>query len=368
MKIDAVEVALYGLPPHRPMRDSIQALTQIQLIMVRVRADSGAEGLGFSYTIGVGGGAAAAFTRDELAPRLLGQEALQTAALWERLWWGTNSVTRGGLGAVGRAACDIALWDLKARVAGLPLARLLGGARDRLPVYTTDVGWLNFPLEQVVDEAVAAVARGFRGVKIKVGKPSAAEDARRVAAVRQAIGPEVALMVDANQAWTAAEAISRGRRLEEFNLGWLEEPLPAEDVGGHALVRQALRLPVALGETLYSSAAFREYAERGAVGIMQPDVGRVGGVTEWMRVAGLAAAYNLHLAPHYLMELHLQLAAAVPNALWVEYIPSLDAVLAEPLRLVDGHFQVPDRPGHGVLFDWEKLARFQLGDTARLSA
>ena len=337
MKIDAVEVALYGVPPHRTMRDSIQGVTQVQLVVARVRADQGAEGLEFSYTIGVGGSAAAAFTR-------------------------------GGLGAVGRAAVDVALWDLKARVAGLPLATLLGGARDRLPVYNTDVGWLNAPLEAMVDESVAAVERGFRGIKIKVGKPSPAEDVRRVAAVRQAIGPDVALMVDANQAWTAAEAISRGRRLEEFNLGWLEEPLPADDVGGHAQVRQALSMPLAIGETLYSSQTFREYAERGAVSIMQPDVGRVGGVTEWMRVANLASTYNMHVSPHYLMEIHLHLAAAVPNALWVEYIPPLDAVLSEPLQLVDGHFVVPDRPGHGVVFDWEKLGRYQMGETARVRA
>lgn len=361
MKIDAVDVALYGVPPHRPMSDSIQSLTQIQLILVTIKSDDGAQGLGYSYTIGVGGSAVAAYVRDELAPRLLGEPALDTIGLWERLFWGTNSVARGGIGAVGRAAVDIALWDLKAHLANLPLYRLLGGVRDRLPVYNTDIGWLNFPVEQMVDEAVAAVDQGFTGLKIKVGKPSAAEDVRRLAAVRTAVGPEIALMVDANQIWTAAEAINRGRRFEEFNLGWLEEPLPADDVGGHALVRQALSIPLAIGETLYSSYAFREYAERGAVSIMQPDVGRVGGITEWMRVAGLAAAHNLHLSPHYLMELHLHLAAAVPNALWVEYIPSLDAVLAEPLRLTDGHFVVPDRPGHGILFDWERLERFRLG-------
>jgi L-alanine-DL-glutamate epimerase-like enolase superfamily enzyme len=361
MKIDAVEVGLYGVPPHRTMSDSIQALTQIQLIVVGIRTDDGAEGLGYSYTIGVGGSAAAAFARDELTPLLLGQPALDTEALWQRLWWGTNSVGRGGLGALGRAAVDIALWDLKARAANLPLARLLGGARDRLPVYTTDGGWLNFPPEQLVEEATAAVARGFTGIKIKVGKPSAAEDARRVAAVRQAIGPDVALMVDANQAWTAAEAIRRAEHLAEFDLAWLEEPLIADDVGGHARVRQAVRVPLAVGETLYSSHAFREYVERGAVDIMQPDVGRIGGVTEWLRVAHLAAAWNLPVAPHYLMELHLHLAAAVPNAIWVEHIPSLDAVLAEPLRLTDGHYTVPDRTGHGILFDWDRLEGYRLG-------
>jgi L-alanine-DL-glutamate epimerase-like enolase superfamily enzyme len=139
-------------------------------------------------------------------------------------------------------------------------------------------------------------------------------------------------------------------------------------VGGHALVRQSLSMPLAIGKTLYSSQAFREYAERGAVSIMQPDVGRVGGITEWLRVAHLAATFNMPVAPHYLMELHLSLAAAVSNALWIEYIPSLDAVLTKPLALADGHIAVPTRSGHGVPFDEAKLAHYQVGEVARITA
>jgi L-alanine-DL-glutamate epimerase-like enolase superfamily enzyme len=167
-------------------------------------------------------------------------------------------------------------------------------------------------------------------------------------------------MVDVNQRWTSTEAITRGKQLEEFNIFWLEEPLPHDDVSGHATLKAHLTVPIALGESLYTKQAFKAYLEQNAVSILQPDVGRVPGITEWMKIAAMAEAWNLPVAPHFLMELHFHLAAAIPNAMFVEYIPQLDPVLEDPFKIKRGIFELPQAPGHGIKFDKGKLKTYQV--------
>ncbi|HET7558859.1 MAG TPA: mandelate racemase/muconate lactonizing enzyme family protein [Limnochordia bacterium] len=355
MKIRDVQTALYRVPPHRPIHDAIQQFEQMELITVALTTESGARGLGFTYTIGRGGLAVKSLLDTAIVPLLLGEDALSSERIWEKLWWELHWVGRSGIFSLAQSAVDIALWDLKARALNVPLARLLGGYRERVPAYNTDGGWLNHTVEQLVAESVELVARGFSALKIKVGKDRLGEDVERLEAVRKAIGPGVGLMVDANMRFTAAEAIRRGRAYEPFDLGWFEEPLEADDVGGHVELQRHLSVPIAVGESLYNRYAFSEYVRCGGARILQPDACRLGGVTEWLRTAALAHAHNMHVAPHFVMELHVHLAAAVPNARWVEYIPFLDRVVQEPLRLKDGHLEVPDRPGHGIHFDWPRL-------------
>jgi L-alanine-DL-glutamate epimerase-like enolase superfamily enzyme len=229
-----------------------------------------------------------------------------------------------------------------------------------VPVYNTDGGWLNHTLEQLVDETNRIITAGFRGTKIKVGKDDPMEDRERIAAVRQVLGPKRTLMVDANERFTHAEAIKRARMWEEFNLFWFEEPLPAEDLLGHAKVKAHTSIPIALGESLFTRQQFKDYIASDGVSIVQPDCCRCGGITEWLKIAHLADCFNMQVSPHFVMELHLPLVAAIPNGLFVEYIPSLDAILKEPLRLEDGHFCPSQELGLGVGWDKDKLENYKV--------
>lgn len=364
MKICTVETRLYRFPPHRKIVDAIQEFTHMEVIAARLVTDEGASGTGYTYTIGRGGKATKVLLDTEIVPLILDEDPADIERLWEKVWWGLHWVGRQGVAQLALAAADIALWDLKARLCGLPLYRLLGGAHRQMPVYDTDCGWLHHTSQELVEETSRLVGQGFTGIKIKVGKENRSEDAARVRAVRKAIGPDTRLMVDANLRWSPAEAIARARMLEEFDLFWLEEPIEADDVLGHERLCRSTSIPVAVGESLYNRHAFKEYLGRNAAAILQPDVGRVGGITEWRRIAHLAQAFNVHVSPHFLMELHVHLSCAVPNALWVEHIPFLSRFVKEPLPVRSGFVTPPDRPGHGVEFDEEKCRPYLVEETS----
>jgi L-alanine-DL-glutamate epimerase-like enolase superfamily enzyme len=202
---------------------------------------------------------------------------------------------------------------------------------------------------------VAARAQGFRGAKIKVGRPTIAEDMARLEAVRKAVGDGFEVMVDANQAFTVAEARRRAHAYAPLMLAWLEEPLPAEDLGGHVELAAVATMPIAVGESLYHPSHFREYLVRRACSIVQVDCARIGGITPWLKVAHLAEAFNVAVCPHFLMELHVSLTAAVPNGAWVEYIPQLDSITTSRIVLKDGHAVPPDAPGLGIAWDFPRI-------------
>jgi L-alanine-DL-glutamate epimerase-like enolase superfamily enzyme len=360
VKIARAEAFLVDLEPETPRQDAIQAFVKQETIFVEVETDDGFTGLGYAYTIGTGGRAILALLREDLLHRLLGQDARQVEGTWQRLFWATHGTVVGAITSLALAAVDTALWDLRCQAAGQPLWLLAGGARRRVPLYDTEGGWLQLSTDELVAGARASVAKGWPGVKLKVGKPDAAEDAERLAAVRDAIGPRVHLMVDANQSMTFAEARRRARLFEAFDLFWFEEPLPAEDISGHALLAASTSLPIAVGESLYSASHFREYLAAGACGIVQVDAARIGGITPWLKVAHLAEAFNVEVAPHFLMELHVSLAAAVPNALYVEHIPQLGRLTTRPMEIADGHAVAPMEPGLGIAWDRDAIDRLRV--------
>jgi L-alanine-DL-glutamate epimerase-like enolase superfamily enzyme len=333
----------------------------MDLVVAHVETDDGLRGSGFTYSIIPHGAREICSLIDNTFNEMLaGMDPRDHERVWSRMWRSVDWVGRGGIAVLAVAAIDIAIWDLKAKMAGMPLHRLLGGAKDRIPVYNTDGGWLNHTVEQLAEETRKIVAAGFRGTKIKVGKDDPAEDTERIAAVREVLGPHRNLMVDANERFTAAEATKRARMWEPYNLFWFEEPLPAEDIMGHATVRAHTSIPIAIGESLFSRFQFRDYVASGGASILQADVCRCGGITEWLKIAHMADCHNIQVSPHFVMELHLPLVAAIPNGLFVEYIPSLDPVLTEPLKLEDGYFRVGDAPGLGVNLDWEKLKKYEV--------
>ena len=356
-RIERIEMLQVDLAPKVRRTDAIQSFVTQETPMVRIFCADGAVGTGYTYTIGTGGSSVMALLRDHLAPRLLGRDSTEIERIWKDLFFHTHATAVGAITSLSLAAIDTALWDLKARRAGLPLWKVAGGAQPRVPVYTTEGGWLHHSPEQLVDEALAARAHGFRGAKIKVGRPAIAEDVARLAAVRTAVGDDFALMVDANQAFTVAEARRRAHAYAELTLGWLEEPLPAEDLGGHAELAAVATMPIAVGESIYHPAHFREYLERRACSVVQVDCARIGGITPWLKVAHLAEAFNAPVCPHFLMELHVSLTAAVPNGAWVEYIPQLDSITTSRLALADGHAVAPDSPGLGIEWDFAAIER-----------
>jgi L-alanine-DL-glutamate epimerase-like enolase superfamily enzyme len=356
-KITRVEALMVTLVPAVKRTDAIQSFVCQETPILRITDADGLVGTGYSYTIGTGGPAIMALLQQTLAPALIGREASEIERIWRDLVFMTHATSVGAITSLALAAIDTALWDLKCRRANEPLHRMAGGAQQRIPLYTTEGGWLHIDTVELVEDALRAKALGFGGSKIKIGRPHVSEDVARLSAVRDAVGPAFEIMTDANQRFTVDEAIRRARCLTPLDIAWLEEPLPADDLSGHQRLSESTTLPVAVGESLYSPQHFREYLQRGACSIVQVDVARIGGITPWLKVAHLAETFNVPVCPHFLMELHVSLCAAVPNARWVEYIPQIDSLTTEPMRIENGHAIPSDAPGLGIAWDFDAINR-----------
>ena len=322
-------------------------MTEVVFLFAEITTELGHSGVGFSYSKRAGGPAQYAHAK-EVAAGLIGEDPNDIGRIYTKLLWAGASVGRSGVATQALAAVDIALYDLKAKRAGLPLAKLLGSFRDSVQTYNTSGGFLNATLDEVKARATQSIEEGIGGIKIKVGLPDSKEDLRRVAGIREHIGWDVPLMVDANQQWDRATALRMGRQLEEFNLVWIEEPLDAYDFEGHAQLAQVLDTPIATGEMLASVAEHKGLISANGCDIVQPDAPRVGGITQFLRLAALADERGLGLAPHFAMEIHLHLAAAYPREPWVEHFDWLDPLFNERLETKDGRMIVPDRPGLGI--------------------
>ena len=330
-------------------------MTEVVFLFAEITTEQGHSGIGFSYSKRAGGPAQYAHAK-EVAESVIGEDPNDIGRIYTKLLWAGASVGRSGVATQALAAIDIALYDLKAKRAGLPLAKLLGSYRDSVQTYNTSGGFLNATLEEVKARATQSIEEGIGGIKIKVGLPDSKEDIRRVAGVREHIGWDVPLMVDANQQWDRATALRMGRQLEEFNLIWIEEPLDAYDFEGHAHLAQVLDTPIATGEMLASVAEHKGLINANSCDIIQPDAPRVGGITQFLRLAALADERGLGLAPHFAMEIHLHLAAAYPREPWVEHFVWLDPLFEERLETKNGRMIVPDRPGLGVTLSGQARA------------
>ena len=322
-------------------------MTEVVFLFAEITTELGHSGVGFSYSKRAGGPAQYAHAK-EVAAGLIGEDPNDIGRIYTKLLWAGASVGRSGVATQALAAVDIALYDLKAKRAGLPLSKLLGSFRASVQTYNTSGGFLNATLDEVKARATQSIEEGNGGIKIKVGLPDSKEDHRRVAGIREHIGWDVPLMVDANQQWDRATALRMGRQLEEFNLVWIEEPLDAYDFEGHAQLAQVLDTPIATGEMLASVAEHKGLISANGCDIVQPDAPRVGGITQFLRLAALADERGLGLAPHFAMEIHLHLAAAYPREPWVEHFDWLDPLFNERLETKDGRMIVPDRPGLGI--------------------
>ncbi|WUF49307.1 mandelate racemase/muconate lactonizing enzyme family protein [Streptomyces sp. NBC_00483] len=348
-----IKLSSVTLPLATPISDAKvltgrqKPMTEVAFLFAEIETTEGHSGIGFGYSKRAGGPAQFAHAK-EIADNLIGEDPSDIGRLWTKLVWAGASVGRSGVATQAIAAIDIALWDLKAKRAGLPLAKLLGAHRDSVQCYNTSGGFLHTPTDQVLDNATASLASGIGGIKIKVGNPDRKADLARLTAVREHIGDDVPLMVDANQQWDRPTAQRMGRAMEEFNLVWIEEPLDAYDAQGHAALAASLDTSVATGEMLASVAEHVELIKANACDIIQPDAPRIGGITQFLKLATLAEHNNLQLAPHFAMEIHLHLAAAYPIEPWVEHFDWLEPLFNERLAISDGRMHLSSRPGLGI--------------------
>jgi L-alanine-DL-glutamate epimerase-like enolase superfamily enzyme len=331
--------------------------TSLQVLHVTVHDIGGESGTGFTYALTGGVEGARAIVDNLYGPRVTGADPLQ----WDRLWHELQAATHRlgtGVATAALSALDIAVWDLRARAAGLPLHRFLGTHRESVPIYGSGRATHQMSDEELIAGALSYVEEGYGAIKLRAGVLGLDRDVARVAAVRGAVGADVQIMVDCNERLDLAQAQRLGQRLNDLDVAWLEEPLPSHDVAAHALLASRCPVPIAAGEHLQGRFAFKQYLDQGAAAVLMPDAPLAGGVTEWMRIAVLAEASSVAISPHFLPELHVHLAAATRAATWVEHFPLLDDLLLETLSPSGGVVCPPDRPGHGLLWDPDALDRF----------
>lgn len=351
--IESIRVGRVAVPLTRPWAADV---TTITLLPVEVRCSDGVVGHGFSWTPTIGGGAVRALIDEELGPWFTGRPA-SPAALWTDAWARIHEAGGGGVTTIALAGVDTALWDAAARRAGSGLAELLGRQHDRLPVYGSGVN-LHYSLDELVAQVRRWVEAGHRAVKVKIGKADPHEDLDRMRAVREVLGPDRELMVDANQRWDLPAAERALELLGEVRPAWIEEPLRADDLAAHRELATRTGIPIAVGENLHTVHRFREAMDAGAA-VLQPNVVRVGGITPFLEIAQEVRQAGLTLAPHLLPELSAQLAFALPEACWIEDVEdarfaTLGALAEEPALEFDGGWVSggPER-GLGIRFHEE---------------
>lgn len=357
-KLTAIQPGFYRIPLPVVLSDSTHGeIRAFELNTVRLTDADGAEGVGYTYTVGRNGAAVDALLARELVELFAGEEADEIERLWQKAWWALHYGGRGGPVVLAMSAFDMALWDLKAKRARLPLWNFLGGFDARVPCYAGGID-LDMSLDQLIRQTDDNLARGFRAIKMKVGRQQLAEDVARVKAMRAHLGDGFPLMADANMKWSVDVAIRAARALQPFGLIWLEEPTLPEDPQGHARVLREGGLPIAAGENLRTLWEFKQYIDCGGVTFPEPDVTNCGGVTSFMKIARLAEAFSLPVTSHGAHDVSVHLLAACPNRSYLEVHGfGLERYIAEPLRIEEGCAIAPDRPGHGVTFDWKTLER-----------
>lgn len=364
--IESVSVCIARVPLDNPVTFSTRTVKAREYCLVRITSSDGQEGIGYCYSVNTSGRLLAIAVHDLLAPVLIGKDSLRVEGLWREMY--QEALLQGRAGGVMRAlsALDIALWDLNARSVGLPLYQFMGAnLNDRVPAYASGGYYLPGKTPQhLADEMLDHVKQGFKAVKIKVGNQSPAQEEIRVATVREAIGPDVQLMLDANNAWAdLPTAMTYMQRLEPYRPYWIEEPFSPDDIENHARLAKATSITVATGEVEAGRWRFKALMDQGAAGVLQADATVCGGITEWRRIAATAASYGISVSPHAWHDVHVHLVASTPNATYAEFMP--DDHIVNFRRLIDrqlvaeqGDLLLPTEPGLAFRFDADALARY----------
>ncbi len=361
MKIAAIECYVLCLPAIRPMVSALGRYDFFEYVVVELRTSGGLHGMGYTTLVaGNASRACKAYIEEELSPALLGEELTSPERLWEKMYQPNKTRLRKGLGMYALSALDIAIWDALGKSLGRPIYKLLGGYRDEVPAYGAG-GWHDMSIDEVLEEVEAFRKKGIKAYKMKTATGNLKRDVERVRAVREAFGEELTLMLDANQRWNVREALEAARKFEPFGVAWLEEPVLADCPTDLATVAAESPIPIVAGENEFTIWGIRDLIERRAAHILQADVQRIGGVTQWIKVAHLAEAWRLPLSTHLAHELHVQLIAAVPNGLIVEYLPGVPQdVFEDPPEICNGSFRLSDRLGFGIEIREEAKKKYSL--------
>ena len=356
MKIQTVETEIYHIPLPTILSDSTHGSMQFfQLITVRIYNSNGVSGLGYTYTTGTGGDAVASHLISDLTPVLIGLDPYKIDEIWEKLWWHVHFAGRGGALSLALSAADIALWDLKGKNENQPLWKILGGTNPNVSVYAGGVD-LKFTTEELIHQTESFLKKGFDSIKMKIGRENIQADIDRIAKIRTILGTDRKLMVDANMNWNVEQALEAANLMAPYDIFWFEEPTIPEDIEGYTKIQKEGGIPIATGENFHNIFEFRHFISSNAVSFPEPDVATIGGITAWMRVAKMAEKANLPVTSHGVHDLHVHLLAAVPNASMMEvHAFGLENYILSPMEIVNGMTQAPNRPGHGVEFDLEKL-------------
>ena len=360
MKITGLRTQHVQIPFEKPIRTAIHRVDSVACVLLQVDTDEGLVGEGLAWCMGTGRLGVIDQMIHSLAPKVVGRDPHEHAGLWSEMWTDINFFGHKGVTLFGICAIDMALWDLVGKAHNTSVCRLLGQSRDRIKAYHSGGLWVSLSIDELQAEARDFLAQGYRAMKMRLGKPSVAEDIERVAAVREAIGPDVDLMADANQGFTVNHAIRVGRALEPYNLVWFEEPVQAYDLAGSARVAAEIDTPIASGETEYARYGFRDMLERGSADVLMPDLERVGGITEFVKVAHMADAFDIPVSPHVYTEHCLQLCGALNNVNYSEMMPWFGPLYNEATELVDGDLLIPDRPGLGFTFNPDAIGRYRV--------
>src|SRR5579863_3369508 len=364
MKIASLETGIVLLPNDEPLAGfSENPNAKNPIVWLKLRTDDGIEGLGVTYF----GGALTRTLRhavDELGALTVGEDPLRVEAVARKLREAAGGSGPAGMLTMAMAAIDVALWDVKGKALGLPLWKLLGGGRDRIRTYASGALRRGLKLEEAVTAAGRRREKGYRQTKMQLGLPGVTTPAREVEQarlIRQAVGPDMDLMCDINQRWRPEQAIDIGRRVEDAGVGlfWLEDVTTADDYAGLARIRDALSTPVAGGEYVWGIVPFRHMLEARSVDVPMIDLVRVGGITQWLKVAGMAEAFNLPVVSHLIPEVHVHLIGAIPNGLTVEYMPWLMPLFKSVPLQQGGELAMPSAPGLGLEFDQATLDRYR---------
>ncbi len=331
---------------------------EIEFVTLQMRTDDGIEGIGYAGFAPLVMTPALHAAVDGLCRLVVGMDPMNTEEIGAHLFRAAGSGSPAGLVTRAISAIDVALWDIKGKALGQPVYKLLGGYRDRVPTYASGYLWRSFDLDMLASHGERLVNEGFKAMKFRLGaEKTIAAEVNRLRTMRDAVGPDVELMIDINQLWDVNRAITVGREMREYGITWLEDPTTFDDFKGLAKIADALDTPIAGGEYVYGIAPFVQLIEQRSIDIVMVDLLRVGGITQWMKVAHMAEAHNLPVVTHLAPEVLVHALAAVPNGLTVEYMPwSFPLFKSIPLA-VDGHIELPQEPGLGLEFDEELLAR-----------
>jgi L-alanine-DL-glutamate epimerase-like enolase superfamily enzyme len=361
MKITRTRSQIVRLPADEPLAGGpAYGGAFREFVTLEIQTDAGIEGIGVAW-FGAALTATLKHAVDQLCALALGEDPLRVEAVARKLRTAAGSAGPGGISTLAYSAIDMALWDIKGKALNQPLAMLLGGLRERVPTYASGALMRTFPLEHVVQAAPLLVEKGFKQMKTQLALPgdtTPKREVERVRLIREAVGPDIDLMCDINQRWSVNQAIDIGRRIEDVHLYWLEDVSAHDDYAGLARVADALATPVTGGEYVYGITPFRHMLEAHSVDIVMIDLLRVGGIANWMKVAGMAEAFNVPVVSHLIPEIHVHLVAAVPNGLTVEYMPWSLKLFEEVPVPVRGELTVPSKPGLGLAFDCDVIGRY----------